>query len=119
MSMDSETKIRDRIFKEVGKDPKSLIFRRNVGLFYTRYGAPIKIGRNGEADLQGFLGNQRCLICGCPIHPKPFAIEVKSANGEQSEDQITFQKEVWERRGLLYVLASSVNEALEKLHEDD
>ena len=117
--MRNETEIRDKIFLALGRDPKNLIFRRNVGLFYTKYGAPIRIGMNGEADLQGFLGNQHCEMCHYPIHPKPFCVEVKDPNGEQSKDQVKFQNEIWERRGLLYVLASSVEQALEGVYESD
>jgi len=111
-----ETEIRDNIFKQLGKNPRVLILRRNVGLFYTRTGAKIKIGMNGEPDLQGFVADQECYACGAPIHPRPFGIEVKDPEGEQSEDQLKFQKNIWEKRGLDYILAESVQEALEGVY---
>lgn len=112
---DRESKIQQEIMIEVSKNPANLIIRRNVGLFRTLNGAPIKIGMNGEADTQGILGNQRCPNCGYKIHPKPFAIEVKDENGEQSDDQINWQNNIWERRGAVYVLARSVSDAMRGL----
>lgn len=116
--MRNETYIRDRIFEYVGSNPRNLIFRRNVGLLYTIDGRPIRIGRKGEADLQGVIGGQRCVVCNSPVHPIPVAIEVKDPEGEQSKDQITFQKQVWERRGLLYILASSVDDVKKVIDEN-
>lgn len=108
-----ESQIQQEIMLEVSKSPHNLIVRRNVGLFKTLDGLrTIKIGQNGEADVQGISGNQHCPKCGTPIHPLPFAIEVKDENNTQDEDQIKWQKNVWERRGGLYVLARSVGDAI-------
>lgn len=74
------------------------------------YGGKITIGTVGEADLQGISGNQKCPNCGFGIHPRPFAIEVKTPKGIHSDDQKKWQKNVWERRGGLYVLARSVSD---------
>lgn len=67
----------------------------------------IRIGQVGEADLQGIKGDQECPRCGFAIHPLPFAIEVKNETGKQSPEQFNWQKNVWERRGGLYVIARS------------
>ena len=108
-----ESQIQQEIMLEVSKSPHNLIVRRNVGLFKTLDGIrTVKIGQNGEADVQGIIGNQHCPGCGMSIHPLPFAIEVKDETNSQDEDQINWQKNVWERRGGLYVLARSVKDAV-------
>ena len=113
--------------KFVSRDPMALIVRRNVGRFIRIAGGPeeikraiailirngipasmIRIGTKGEADLQGIKGGQECPRCDWPIHPFPFAIEVKNdTDGEQTPEQFSWQKNVWERRGGLYVIARS------------
>ena len=111
-----ETPIQDRISLKISESPHNLVIRRNVGIFFTEYGGRITIGVTGEADLQGFIGNQRCPHCNNKIHPKPFACEVKAPGKPQSEAQIKWQNQTWERRGALYVLATSPEEAHEKLN---
>ncbi len=116
----------------LSKDPMTLVQRRNVGLFLTidqskvqkavailkEYGifsAPIYIGKKGEADLQGIKGGQECPWCDRPIHPLPWACEVKDHDGKQTPEQIEWEKETWCRRGGLYVLARSVEDACGKI----
>lgn len=119
--MASESKITDLIKLAVSKIPNSLIFRRNVGDFKTQDGRYISIGEKGEADWQGFVGNQTCPNCDFPIHPKPIAIEVKAdrKDAKQSADQKLWQKNVWERRGALYILAKSVSDLIAALDKDE
>lgn len=103
---------------KVSRSPYNLIVRRNVGVFNTIDGRWITVGKRGEADTQGFIGNQKCPNCRYPIHPKPFAIEVKSAKGEQRELQIKWENETWVRRGGIYIMAKSEdNEDIDKLLE--
>jgi hypothetical protein len=99
----------------LGQHKNVVTFRRNVGTFYTRNGAPIRVGHIGEPDLQGFIGDQVCPSCNHPIHPKPFMIEVKSAAGKLREQQKVFKEHVAERLGILYFVARSVKQALTKL----
>lgn len=111
-----EAQIQQEIMLEVSKSPHNLIVRRNVGLFKTMDGLrTVKIGQNGEADVQGIIGNQKCPNCGTPIHPLPFAIEVKDETNTQDQDQINWQKNVWERRGGIYILARSKEDAMNGL----
>lgn len=111
-----EAQIQQEIMLEVSKSPHNLIVRRNVGLFKTMDGLrTVKIGQNGEADVQGIIGNQSCPRCGEKIHPMPFAVEVKDETNTQDADQIKWQKNVWERRGGIYVLARSVEDAMKGL----
>lgn len=110
-----ESLIQQEIMLEVSKSPWNLIVRRNVGLFKTLNGNPIRIGQVGEADVQGILGNQKCPSCGAKIHPKPFAIEVKDETNTQSDEQIRWMDNVWKRRGALFVLARSVPDAVKGL----
>jgi hypothetical protein len=110
--MTRESTISDKIKTAISKIPNSLIFRRNVGDFETKDGRYISIGVKGEADLQGFIGNQLCPYCDNPIHPLPVAVEVKSdaKYANQSKKQKSWQTNVWERRGVLYILAKSVDD---------
>ena len=111
-----ESLIQQEIMLEIGRRPNALIVRRNVGLFKTLDGLrTVKIGQNGEADVQGIIGDQKCPNCNHPIHPMPFAIEVKDETNTQDPDQISWQINVWERRGGKYVLARSVDDAIKGL----
>ena len=115
-SKQRESRIQQEIMLEVSKSPHNLIVRRNVGMFKTMDGLRIvRVGQVGEADTQGILGNQRCPNCHFPIHPLPYAVEVKDESNEQDPDQINWQKNVWERRGGLYVLARSAEDAIKGL----
>ncbi len=121
MARTPEQRLQTAILLEIGADPRVLVSRRNVGLYVATGGRAAlaaeilrqhgfaatlqPIGVRGEADLQGIIGGQTCAHCGAPVHPRPFAIEVKSANGRQEPDQANWQSNVWERRGAQYVLA--------------
>ncbi|RLA65456.1 MAG: hypothetical protein DRQ88_09250 [Epsilonproteobacteria bacterium] len=88
--------------------PLALIFQPSVGLFFTKSGRPIKIGKNGQSDI--YL-----------LHPHSamkllfyVAIEVKTGNSQLSPVQKNFKREV-ESRGGTYILARSVEQTLEEL----
>jgi hypothetical protein len=101
---------------QISKSQHNLVVRRNVGTFRTLDGLRIvKIGQPGEADVQGIIGNQHCPKCGFPIHPLPYAVEVKDDKNTQDPEQINWQKNVWERRGGLYILARSASDAIKGL----
>jgi hypothetical protein len=126
-----ETSIQNAIRLALGSLPHVLVVRRNVGRFVAvggnvqaaaallrKYGfaaSVVEIGTEGEADLQGLVGGQRCRICGEPQHPKPFALEVKSATGDLRPEQIRWAREVWQRRGGTYAVVRSPAEALQAL----
>ena len=110
-----ESQIQQKIMLEISKNPMNLVVRRNVGQFKTIDDRYIFIGQVGEADVQGIIGNQKCKNCGHEIHPLPFAIEVKDEKNEQTDEQILWQKSTWERRGGLYILARSVEDAMKGL----
>lgn len=107
---ESESQIQEAIKKRLGATGV-LLFRRNSGNFYRRNGGRIKIGVDGEGDLNGFIPNQLCKHCGSKIHPLPFYLEVKRPGEQQSDDQVKFQNETCKRRGLLYFVATSADEA--------
>ena len=122
-----ESRTQSEIMIALGGDPRVLISRRNVGRFLAVSGklqraidvlksagifaTVIAIGTKGEADLQGIVSGQTCKICGADVHPAPFAIEVKSDDGERSPEQVRWARETWQRRGGIYVLARNVAEA--------
>lgn len=79
-------------------------WRNNTGVSrrgkrFIRYGYP------GSADFIGLLSNGRFL-----------AVEFKSENGDQSEDQEKFEKKIKEKGGV-YMLISSMDE-FEKFYRD-
>lgn len=111
----SEKRIQDGIRLALGQIAEVLIQRRNVGTYYTHDGRPQRIGTKGEADLQGIIDGQKCPHCNKPVHPAPFAIEVKTPKGKMRPDQVNWRDNVWKRRNGIYVLARSVNEAIDGL----
>lgn len=113
----SEKHTQDLIRLKLGSNPHVLVVRRNVGTFYTRDGRPQRIGSPGEADLQGIIDGQHCPNCSCPIHPAPFAIEVKSERGKLRKDQVNWRDNVWTRRNGIYVLARDADEAIKDLND--
>ena len=88
------------------------LFRANVGAGRTFAGDPIRWGISGQADLNGWVsvelaGKRRALR---------LEIEVKRPGGKQTEEQRTWQA-ACERHGVIYILATSADEAEQKLEE--
>ena len=79
------------------------LFRYQVGLFYTRFGTPVKCGTAGVSDLIGFDG------------PRFLAVEVKTPSGRLSEEQCAFLNAVNSAGGLAFC-ARSVEEFVDKLN---
>ena len=76
-----------------------LVFRCNVGNFYTKYGAEIKIGIVGHSDLYGVRPDGRA-----------FFIECKTLTGEKRKAQEKFIKAV-KSKNALAGFARSVEDA--------
>lgn len=76
------------------------IFRSQVGLFYTKYGALIRVGITGESDLHGHRPDG-----------KAFYIESKTPIGHHRPEQEKFIKAM-RKSGALAGFAHSVEEAL-------
>lgn len=94
-----ETKIQNDIRVELSEI--GIVRRNNVGLFITRYGAPIKDGIPGESDLTLFAENGKTVF-----------IETKTPVGKQSKKQKNFQKKI-EAMGFDYLIMRSVEDAKE------
>lgn len=108
----SEAGIQRDIELAVGRLSHAFIIRRTVERLFRADGTPVRIGLTGEPDLQGVIGNQSCPNCGCPIHPKPFGIEVKAARGRLEKSQINYRDNIAGRiPGWLYIVAKSVEDA--------
>ena len=77
-------------------------FRRDVGMFLTQRGTPVKIGTNGESDVVGYIpyGNGHVLFC---------SIEFKTGKSRQSKDQVRYQAMV-EKLGGMYVVIRADDE---------
>lgn len=111
-----ETNIQNLSLIAASSDPDVMLWRNQVGTFYTRTGQPVKIGSIGAADS---LGVVRVLITpemvgkyiGVAIAP-----EFKQLKGRQSEGQKLWQQN-FERRGGKYVLIRSPGEMI-KFIED-
>lgn len=71
-----------------------------VGLFYTKYGSMVHIGKNGEADIWGHTPTGRAMY-----------IEVKLPGEEPRDDQERFL-DAMRRTGAIAGAAHSVEEAL-------
>lgn len=83
-------------------DSGCMVFRANIGMFYTKDGRPIRSGLpNGFSDLFGFRPDLM-----------PFFVEVKSATGELRPEQRAFL-EAMRARGAIAVVARSVSECVE------
>lgn len=76
-------------------------FNHTVGLFYTKYGAPVKIGHHGEADIWGHRKSDG----------KALYIEVKLPGEKPRDDQEKFLKAM-AAAGAITGCAHSVEEAL-------
>ena len=74
----TETEIMRRIMTECADI--AVLFRYNVGLFYTANGIPIKQGTKGTSDLIGFR----------IADGKFVAIEVKTDTGKPTREQVRF-----------------------------
>lgn len=94
----SEAEIQRAIMLAFGADPRLRLWRANTGTAKDPItGRVVRFGTPGQADLSGLI---------LPLGRR-LEIEVKSATGKQSEDQISFQRMI-ESFGGLYVLARSV-----------
>lgn len=80
----------------------NMVFRRNTGLYYTRDGRPVQIGRHGQADLSGHRFRDG----------RAWYIEIKQPGEQPRDDQKKFLAAM-RRTGALAGVAHSVEEALE------
>ena len=99
MSQKEETNIQNIIRVELSKK-RCLVFRCNVGNFYTKNGQEIKIGIVGHSDLYG-------------VRPdgKAFFVECKTQTGEKRKAQEKFIAAV-KSKNALAGFARSVEDAL-------
>ena len=96
-----ETKLQNEIIVALCQNG-CVAYNHTVGQFYTKYGAIVNIGHNGEADIWG----HRC------SDGRALYIEVKLPGEEPRDDQKNFL-EAMRRTGAVAGCAHSVEEALE------
>lgn len=104
MSHKEETAIQNKIMvalSEIG----CVVFRRNVGLFYTQDGRMISIGQKGEADLQGHRPDGKC-----------FYIETKTLTGAKRKEQEQFC-EAMRKSGAIAGFARTPEQAVQIVKE--
>lgn len=100
----TEAEILQRTLLALGSRPDCTLWRNNTGkLLNPRTGRWVSFGLPGSGDALGILQGGRFL-----------AIETKTARGQLRPEQIAFRAMV-ERRGGLYVLARSVDDAVEEV----
>jgi hypothetical protein len=98
----SEADIQARILVAITALPGAFFYRNNTGAAFTREGRMIRFGLAGAPD-----------ILGC-YRGRAIGIEVKAPRGGQREAQRRWQASI-ERAGGVYILARSVNDALDAL----
>ena len=107
-----ETNIQNDCLVEASSDPDVMLWRNQVGTFYTRDGRAVRIGEKGAADS---LGVVRVKIThemvgqyiGVAIAP-----EYKQKKGKQQEEQALWQKN-FERRAGKYAIIRSKEEMMD------
>jgi hypothetical protein len=102
----SEAVIQQSIRLALGMRDDIMMFRINVGVFRPLHGdqkRAIRSAPDGTPDLIGVMSPGRA-----------FAIEVKTAKGQQHEAQKNWQK-AWEKRGGIYILARSIEDVYKGL----
>ncbi len=98
----TEKQIQNSIIREFGTKGWLRIWRANVGVARINRRV-VRFGIPGQADLTGILFDGRRV-----------EIEIKSATGQQSQDQKNYQKLI-ERFNGIYILARSINDVYEQL----
>ena len=97
-----ESEILSQVLREIGSRTDARLWRSNTGV--ATYGTTkVRYGLPGSADLTGVLHDS-----------KRIEIEVKSATGRQSAQQLAFQAMI-ERFNGIYILARSAEDALKQL----
>ena len=86
------------ILKRCGGDGRAVLWRNDVGLFYTRQGKPISISLKGSPDIIGFLRNGKFI-----------GIECKTGQAVQNNAQKAFER-VCKSMQTLYFVARDPNE---------
>ena len=104
--MNKETELQNRII--VALCQNGCVARNHtVGQFYTKYGAIVNIGNNGESDIMGHR----------ILDGKALYIEVKMPGEEPREDQQKFLNAM-RKAGAITGCAHSVEEALNIVKEN-
>lgn len=100
----SESDLMRQIMLALSEDGH-MVFRGNVGLFYTRDGRPVKSGLPvGFSDLFGYTRQAR-----------PFFLEIKTDTGRVSKEQEAFLSAM-RQRGAIAGVARSVEQAVSTLN---
>lgn len=100
MSHKEETAVQNKIMVTLCKEG-CIVFRRNVGLFYTQDGRMIRIGEKGESDLQGHRPDG-----------KVFYLETKTLTGAKRKEQEDFVKAM-RKSGAIAGFARTPEQAIE------
>lgn len=100
-----ERNIKADILVELSKYENIIVWNNPTGLFFTNNGIPVKVNIPGAADILGVIDG------------KFVAIETKTLTGRQRESQKAWEKNIVERGKGIYILARSVEDAINGLEK--
>ncbi|QHJ79216.1 MAG: hypothetical protein [Caudoviricetes sp.] len=95
-----------------GSQSGAMIWRNQVGTFYTRSGAPVKVGNVGAADSLGVVPIVITQDMVGKTIGVAIACEFKAKRGRQSDEQKMWQAN-FEKRGGKYALIRSPDQIVE------
>jgi hypothetical protein len=98
--MTAESAILHAVLARLGSRPGVRCWRNNTGAGRTFSGDAIRWGLKGSADILGLIAPQGRFL----------AVEVKTPDGRQSSEQVSFQRMI-EKHGGIYLLVRSADEA--------
>ena len=104
-SKPSEAQLLQKILFSLGRLKEIRVWRQNSGKLPNANGRMVQFGTPGAADITGILPDGRRL-----------EIEVKTMTGKQSVQQKRYQDMI-QRFGGVYILARSVEDALDGVRE--
>lgn len=91
-----EKLLRNWLLNAQKKYPNGVFLKRDVGMFLTKNGRPIKIGMNGQADVYGFIPYGE--------HTLWIEVEFKTLKAKQTKEQKKWERIVSSKNGLYVVV---------------
>lgn len=116
--MNPETRIKNSILRELGKEPDLQIWNHPVGLFRTLYdeNQVVRVGTPGQADLMAVVAVKITPAMVGRTIGVAWGLEVKTPSGTQDPEQVKWEAAI-KRRGGVYTLARSPKQAREQFEE--
>ena len=104
---ENHSKLVNELLIALSKIDGVIVWKNHVGVFTTRYGATVKIGTTGMADIAG--------ICRCDSGKGIYlAVEVKTGSGRLTEAQRNFRNMI-ALHGGIHIVARDEQETINNL----